>query len=424
MAQLAINGGSPVAPNGLAVNWPVHDGAEREALLEVLDGGRWCARANPKGKVAQAEKAFAKLVGTRHARVVSSGTTALELALRACDISYGDEVIVPSVTFLATASSVITAGAVPVFVDIDPDTYQISPEAAEAAVSARTRAILPVHYGGYPADMDRIAEIAKRNDLLVIEDCAEAHLTEWRGTRVGSLGDIGCFSFQMSKSLTCGEGGAITFDDESLAPDVFALERETRTAAGKETYFLPAGNWRMSEFVAAILLAQMVRLEEQTARRYENARYLLRELETIDGVSGLKEDPRVTRIGYFFFFLKYDASRWNGVHRNQVIEALRAEGIMCGTAHNEPLYRLPMFRQIKRSYLTSADVDYSTVHCPEAERVYETEAVAILNHLLAERRNVELLLTALHKLRDNIGELENPSRWRAMARKLRGGSAL
>jgi len=306
LAQLAINGGKPIAPEGLERRWPIHDGAEKKALLEVLESGRWCSRANPKGKVAQAEKAFAKLVGTRHARAVSTGTTALELAMRACDVSFGDEVIVPSVTFLATASSVITSGAVPIFVDIDPETYQISPAAIEAAITERTKAILPVHYGGYPADMDRILEIARKHDLFVIEDCAEAHGTEWRGKKVGSLGHLGCFSFQMSKSLTCGEGGAITYDDAALGVDVFSMARTSRTRQGKETHYLPVGNWRMSEFVGAILLAQLARVEEQTETRYDNAKYLARELEKIDGVSGLKDDPRVTKIGYFFYFLKYD----------------------------------------------------------------------------------------------------------------------
>jgi hypothetical protein len=163
MAELAINGGTPVAPDGLKVTWPVYDDAERKALIDVLESGRWCSMGHTEGKVAQLEKEFARFIGTRYATAVPTGTHALELAFRACELEPGEEVIVPAVTFVASASAVTLAGCVPVFVDVDPETYQISPEAVEAAVTDRTRAIEPVHYGGYPADMDRIMEIAGKH---------------------------------------------------------------------------------------------------------------------------------------------------------------------------------------------------------------------------------------------------------------------
>lgn len=405
-------------PGGIKRRWPIYNSAEKKALIEVLESGRWCSRRNPEGKVAQVEKAFAKLIGTNHCKAVSTGTTALEVAIRACDISFGDEVIVPAVTFLATATSVITSGAVPIFVDIDAETYQISPDAVEAAVTQRTKAILPVHYGGYPADMDRIMEIAKKHDLLVIEDCAEAYGTEWRGKKVGSIGNLGCFSFQMGKPLTCGEGGAIAFDDSTLDVDNYSFSRTFKTSAGKEIYYLPTGNWRMSEFAGAVLLAQLSRIEEQTDIRYKNGEYFAQELEKIEGLSALKRDPRITRQGYFFYLLKYDSSRWDNIHRNRFMEALKAEGVACGTAHNDPLYQNPIFRDIKRSYLTIPEVEYSSVHCPEAERIYETEVVAMLNHVLMEKKSVDQILAAIYKLRENIDELKphhseskgNPSR--------------
>ncbi|RMD92912.1 MAG: DegT/DnrJ/EryC1/StrS family aminotransferase [Calditrichaeota bacterium] len=410
MAKLAINGGKPAVPGGIKWRWPIYDGAEKKALMEVLKSGRWCSRMNPEGKVATVEKVFAELIGTKNCRAVSSGTTALELAIRACDISYGDEVIVPAVTFMATATAVITSGAVPIFVDIDPETYQISPEAIEAAITSRTRAILPVHYGGYPADMDRIMQIAKEHGLIVIEDCAEAHGTEWRGKKVGSLGDMGCFSFQMSKPLTCGEGGAITYSDETLNVDYFALTRKVKTSQGEKIYYLPSGNWRMSEFTAAILLAQLTRFEKQTEIKHKNAQYFGQELEKIGGLSPLKRDPRITRQGYFFYFIKYDSNEWNDVPRDQFMEALRAEGIACGLAHNEPLYKNPFFREIKRSYLTIDDVDYSEFYCPEAERIYQEEVIAMLHFFLLDKKNVDRILSALYKLRENVDELASLSK--------------
>lgn len=407
MATLAINGGKPVSPGGIKPNWPIYDKTEKKALIEVLESGRWCNRANPDGKVAQAEKAFAKFVGTKYAKVVSSGTTALELALRSCDISYGDEVIVPAVTFLATASSVITSGAVPIFVDIDPETYQISPDAIEEAITERTRAILPVHYGGYPADMDRIMEIARKHELLVIEDCAEAHGTEWREKSVGTFGNFGCFSFQMAKTLTCGEGGAITYNDGTIDINCFSLSRMPENSNGEATYYLPAGNWRMSEFAGAILLSQLSRLEKQIEARQKNAEYFIQELQKIEGLSSLKKDARITRIGYFFILSKYNASKWNDIPRDRFIEALKAEGVQCGTAHNDPQYLNPLFQKIKSAYLTVPGADYSTVHCPEAERIYEMEVVAMPNYVLMKKENVDIVLSAIHKLRDNIAELKS-----------------
>lgn len=406
MPELAINGGTPAVPDGLKTTWPVYDDAERKALIEVLESGRWCSVGTPDGKVAQFEKEFARFIGSKYATAVSTGTDALELAFRACEVEPGEEVIVPAVTFVASASAVTLAGGVPVFVDVDPETYQIAPEAVEAAITGRTKAIEPVHYGGYPADMDRIMEIAEKHDLFVIEDCAEAHGSEWRGKRVGSLGDFGCFSFQMGKPLTCGEGGGVTYSDDDLAASCYAHAHLGRKrGGGKYRHHVPAGNFRMSEFLGGILSAQLVRLEEQTETRHENGEYLAAELEKIEGLSALKRDPRVTKRGYYFYFIRYDSSKWAGVHRNSFAEAMGAEGVGCGTAHNDPIYQNPAFRDIKKSLLFGNEIDYSKVHCPEAERIYDSEVLALGKDFLMERENVDRILRALHKLRGNIDEL-------------------
>ena len=405
MAKLAINGGEPVIKEGLKTHWPIYDDTEKKALIEVLESGRWCSMGGG-GKVAQFEKKFAKYIGTKYAMAVPTGTDALELAFKAIGIEPGDEVIVPAVTFIASASAVVLANGVPIFVDVDPETYQISPEAVEAAITDRTRAIEPVHYGGYPADMDRIMEIAEKHDLFVIEDAAEAHGSEWRGKRVGSFGDMGCFSFQMGKPLTCGEGGGVTYSDEDLAISCYSYARFGRKPGGeKYKHYIPAGNFRMSEFLGAILLAQLSRLEEQTEIRYENGEYFASELEKIEGISALKRDPRVTKRGYYFYFLRYDSSKWNKLHRNKFMEALGAEGVGCGTAHNDPLYQNPAFQNIKKSLLHGNEVDYSKVHCPEAERIYSSEVIAMGKNFLMERGNIDKILAAIYKLRENIDEL-------------------
>ncbi len=406
MAKLAINGGTPAATDWVPTRWPIFDDTEKEGLIEVLESGSWCSMGHSEGKVAQFERAYAEFTGTKYAMCVPTGTDAIELAFRACNIEPGDEVIVPAVTFIASASAVVLANGVPIFVDVDPETYQISPEAVEAAITDRTRAIEPVHYGGYPANMDRITEIAEKHDLFVIEDCAEAHGSEWRGKKVGSLGNMGCFSFQMGKPLTCGEGGGVTYSDEELAISCYSYARLGRRPGGeKYRHYIPAGNFRMSEFLGAILLAQLSRLGEQTEIRYQNGEYFAQELEKIEGISALKRDPRVTKRGYYFYFLRYDSSKWNNVHRNKFMEVLRAEGVGCGTAHNNPLYQNPAFREIKASLLYGNEVDYSKVHCPEAERIYSSEVIAMGKDFLMERENIDKILGALHKLRENADEL-------------------
>ncbi len=406
MAKLAINGGTPAVSAGLTGQWPIYDDGERNALIETLESGRWCSMGHTEGKVAQFESQFAEYIGTKYCTTVPNGTAAIELALRACELEAGDEVIVPAVTFIASASAVVMAMGVPVFVDVDPETYQISPDAVEAAITDRTKAIEPVHYGGYPADMDRIMEIARKHDLFVIEDCAEAHGSEWKGKRVGSIGDIGCFSFQMGKPLTCGEGGGITYSNDDLAVNCYAYSRFGRRAGGEVyQHYIPAGNFRLSEFLGAILSVQLTRLEEQTEIRYENGEYFAEELGKIEGISALKRDPRVTKRGYYFYLLRYDASKWNNVHRDKFREALNAEGVSCGTAHNQPLYRNPAFRDIKKSLLYGKDMDYSKVVCPEADRVYDTEVIAMGKNFLMDRANIDKILGAIHKLRENVDEL-------------------
>ncbi|RLE07135.1 DegT/DnrJ/EryC1/StrS family aminotransferase [Candidatus Aerophobetes bacterium] len=420
MAKLAIKGGNPVIPGGLKAKWPIFDDADKKALIEVLESGRWCSagwyfKEPLESRVAQFEKEFAEWNGAKYGIATTNGTSSLVLALKAGGVEAGDEVIVPAVTFIASATAVILVNAIPIFVDIDPDTYQISPERIEEAITEKTKAIMPVHYGGYPADMDKIMEIAKRHNLLVIEDAAEAHGSEWRGRRVGSIGDMGCFSFQMGKPLTCGEGGIVLTDNEELKDRCYSYGDLGRMPGGeKYEHYIPAGNNRMTEFQGALLLVQLSRLEEQTNIRHENGEYFARELEKIEGISALKRDPRVTKRGYYFYFLRYDQSRWNDIPRDKFMEALRAEGVPCSTAHNQPLYKNPLFREMAFGKtgcpvscpLYGKKIDYSKVSCPVSERVYESEVVALGKDFLMERENVDRVLEAIYKIRENIDELK------------------
>ncbi|MGI6208830.1 MAG: DegT/DnrJ/EryC1/StrS family aminotransferase [Anaerolineae bacterium] len=420
MPKLAINGGTPVVPGGLQPRWPIIDETDRQALLEVLDSGKWCSAgfyyADPlDSKVAQFEKAWAEWVGSRYAVAVSNGTAALTLALKAAGIEAGDEVIVPAVTFIASATAVVLANAIPVFADIVPDTYQIDPDHVESLITSRTRAIMPVHYGGYPADMDRIMEIAGKHDLVVVEDCAEAHGSEWRGKRVGSVGHLGAFSHQMGKPLAAGEGGSITTSDDGFARNCYSYGDLGRIPGGaKYEHYIPAGNNRITEFQGALLLTALARLDAQTETRYQNGEYFARELDRIGGIPALKRgDPRITKRGYYFYFLRYQPQEWGGVPRDRFVQALNAEGIHAGTAHNQPLYKNPVFAQMSFGR-TGCPVlcphhgeppDYSKVSCPQAERVYETEVVALGKDFLMDRADVDRVLEAIAKLKANVAEL-------------------
>jgi dTDP-4-amino-4,6-dideoxygalactose transaminase len=406
MAKLAINGGNPAVTDWVPNRWPIFDDRDRQALLDTLESGNWCCMWSENSKVAQFEKLFAEYIGTKYATCVNSGTASLELAFRSCDIEPGDEVIVTAVSFVASASAIVLAGGVPVFVDVDPETYQMSPDAVEAAITDKTRVIEAVHYGGYPVDMDRIGEIAKKHNLFIVEDCAEAHGTEWRGKKVGSLGDIGGFSFQMGKNLTCGDGGVMTYSKDELAISCYSYSRYGNVPGGERyVHYVPAGNFRMSEFLAALLAVQLSRHVEQTDTRYRNGEYFAQELEKIGGISALKREPRITKRGYYFYFLRYDSSKWGGIHRNKFREALAAEGVHTGTAHNDPIYMNPAFQNIKRSLLYGSKMDYAKVHCPEAERIYNSEVIAMGKDFLMEKGNVDRIIRAIQKLRDNIDEL-------------------
>ncbi|MDH7600609.1 MAG: DegT/DnrJ/EryC1/StrS family aminotransferase [Armatimonadota bacterium] len=399
MPKLAALGGTPVAENGIRIEWPEIGPKEREAVLATLERREWCRLWSAEdSEASKFEREWARYHDARHCVAVANGTVALMCAFRALGVWHGDEVIVPSVTFVATADAVGLCGAIPVFVDVDPDTYQIDPAAAESAITDRTKAICVVHYAGYPADLDRLKELSDRTGLPVVEDCAHAHGTEWRGRKVGAHITLGCFSFQQSKSLTAGEGGAVITDSQDLADRVWAIHNVGRTRdAARYTHSSLGGNFRMSEWEATILRCQMVRLQEQTERRMRSAELIAEGLAQIDGLSLLKPDSRITQRGFYFLIIRYDATKWDGIHRDVFLRALQAEGIPCGTAYGWPVYKNPSY--------ASGGVPHRVMDCPNAERITAEEQIATWNHLLLHVRNAILLVEACAKIRENIDEL-------------------
>jgi dTDP-4-amino-4,6-dideoxygalactose transaminase len=392
-----MHGGSPVRTRPWP-KWPVHDDTEVEALAEVVRSGKWFAHGGTK--VQEFAARFAEYQQARFVAPCTNGTQAIEVALRAAGVKAGDEVIVPPYTFIASASAIVHVNAVPVFVDIDPDTYNLDPAQVEAAITDRTAAVLAVHIAGCPADMDALGEIARRRGLKLLEDAAQAVGAEWSGRRVGAIGDAGTFSFQASKNLNAGEGGVVITDQEAVYDAAWSLINVGRVRDGAWYQHESMGsNFRMTEWQGAILLAQMTRLDAQTERRNRNALYLADQLGHIPGIAPLKRDPRVTRHAYHIFIFRYDASEFGGLPRPEFLRALAAEGIPCSPGY-VPLYRQGAFRINSASHPFPAQrVDYGQVRCPVTERVCEHEAVWMgQSMLLAEREDMDDIAEAVGKI--------------------------
>ncbi|MCL6519280.1 MAG: DegT/DnrJ/EryC1/StrS family aminotransferase [Armatimonadetes bacterium] len=408
MGKLAINGGAKVRTKGWP-SWPVFDESDVNAVAEVVRSGHWgCLTGS---KVAEFEKKFAAFHDAKYGVCVTNGTAALEVALRAVGVKPGDEVIVPPYTFIASASAALQVNAIPVFADIDPDTYNLDPNKIEPAITEKTKAIIAVHIGGGPADMDGIMAVARKHGLKVVEDAAQAHGAAWKGRRVGAIGDAGTFSFQASKNLTAGEGGIVITNDPVVYSAAWSLHNCGRVPEGKwYEHRILGWNMRMTEFQGAILLSQMERLEKQMKIREENALYLDSELSKIEGIRPLKRNQRVTAHAYHLYIFRYDSAGFGGVPRAKFLEALNAEGIPCSAGY-VPLYKEQLFYVEPNGCPVGCafygrEMDYSKVCCPIAENACANEAVWLTqNMLLGTKQDMDDIVGAIRKIKDNIGEL-------------------
>lgn len=396
--ELALYGGKKTIDKSFP--WPIYDDTDIEAVAEVVRSGKW---GNPDcgDIVKEFEDRFAEFCGTKFALSCVNGSVALRLALIACGVKPGDEVIITPYTFIATATIVLEANCVPVFVDIDPGTYNIDPGEIEKAVTKRTKAIIPVHFAGQACDMDRIMDIARRHNLRVIEDACHAHGAEYKGKKLGSIGDAGCFSFQSSKNLTCGEGGMIITNDEKLYDMMNSLHNVGRVKGGQwyEHHYLGC-NYRMTQLQSVLLLSQLKRLEAQTKIRHENGTYLNSLMEKIDGIKPLDRGVGETLHSYHIYIFKYDKSRFSNLPKRDFAQMLSAEGVPCFMGYPQPLYKQPLFQQKNfMCYAIPEEVDYSKVHCPVTERACHEEAVWIFqNAMLGAKQDMELFAEAILKI--------------------------
>jgi dTDP-4-amino-4,6-dideoxygalactose transaminase len=408
--KLALLGGTPVRSKPFTP-WPIFGKPEQKCLLRTLHGRKW-GRLDGS-EVAEFEQRFAAQHGCKHGIAVVNGTVSLRIALLAAGIRAEAEVIIPPYTFFSTASAVIEANAVPVFADIDLDTFNLDPRAVEAAITSRTRAIIPVHFAGQPADMKAIMAIARKRKLIVIEDAAHAHGANYRDQPTGSLGHIASFSFQSSKNMTSGEGGILTTNDAALAESCRSIHNCGRVPTGVwYEHHVISGNYRLGEFQGAILNAQLDRLEAQTRKRDRNGQYLAARLGQLPGIHPQKRPASCTRHSYHLFMLRLDGNAF-GAMRSAVLQALQAEGIPCSAGYGFSLPEQPMFRnKAFGPYLpnASARLDYRRVRCPNSDVICQQSIWLTQDLLLGNQGDMDDIARAFEKVYEDCDLLIQWSR--------------
>ena len=427
LAGFSRDGDTPAILGGKAVHttgwpkWPQWNPAtDEKRVLEVLRSGNWYRESTKLSAVSEFESKWAETIGSKRCLAVVNGTNALIISLRMLDIGGGDEVIVTPYTFVATISAILEVGAMPVFVDIDPETFQIDPEKIEKKITPQTRAILPVHILGLPVNTVRIMEIAKKHNLIVVEDACQAWLAEVNHQRVGTFGHAGCFSFQNSKNIPIGEGGAIVSNDEEFMDRCHSYHNCGR-AYGRVAdpvggdYVVRGNNLRLTEYQAAVGLAQLSRLEQQTKVRNENAAYLKSQIKEIPGIIPYRLYDQVTRAAFHLFPFRYKKEHFEGLSREGFIKAL-AEGVPCSSGYNARLNSMPYledafrsknYRKMYPSELLDFGKFVENNQCPENTRICNEEAVWIFQSLLlGSKSDMNDISMAIAKIQKGAGKIK------------------
>ncbi|WP_405082967.1 DegT/DnrJ/EryC1/StrS family aminotransferase [Paenibacillus chitinolyticus] len=400
--------------------WPQHSDRTRRKIEEVFQSNRWAISGYWTGEESMERKfakAFADFNGVPYCVPTTSGSTALMLALEALGIGEGDEVIVPSLTWIATATAVLNVNALPVFVDVEADTYCIDPQLIKSAITDKTKAIIPVHLFGSMANMDEINEIAQEHNLFVIEDCAQSHGSVWNNQRAGTIGDIGAFSCQQGKVLTAGEGGIIVTKNPRFFELIQQLRADSRVYCDDSSELMhgdmqlvkkgdiQGSNYCLSEFQSAILLDQLQELDDKNAIREKNAMFLNDALSKIDGIKVMKRPPQVSRQTYYGYVFRFDPVKFGGLNADQFCEILR-EKLNMGTFYLHPPY-LPVHKNplfcpwTKNRYLKSVrktEAYWRGLHYPVSERASGQSIVIHHAILLAEPSHLSLLVDAVAEL--------------------------
>ena len=418
--QLAVKGGTSVRGNKKWLSWPQWDAEKfNPKMNEVMNGLVW----SRSKKVAEFEKKWAGIHGSKHCLTTVNGTNALSAAWMQSDIGPGDEVICSPYTFSASIFGILYKGAMPVFADINPETFQIDPEQIRKKITPRTKGILPVHICGYPSDMPAIMQIAKKHNLFVVEDACQAHLAKIDGKRVGTFGNAGCFSFQASKNLPIGESGAILTEDTDYYNRLYSYHNFGYASGAMSgqissiSALLMGNKIRMAEYQAVIGLCQMEKLEELHRLRNENGAYLNKKLAAYPGITPVKLHKGATEASYYIYAMVYNQDKFNGLPRKRFIEAINAEGIPMGTGYpNDPLYGQPMMREVFKSkiyqkFYTANELDFEKYkqrnHCPSLIKTYDS-ALWIWHGglMLGSKSDMDDIVNAVDKIHNNVAKLK------------------
>jgi dTDP-4-amino-4,6-dideoxygalactose transaminase len=408
MPELAINGGTPVRSTAYPA-WPVVDDEVVAAVTDVVRSGEWGGFPEPGVNGGAFEEAFSAYQGAAHGVLMMNGTVTMEVACKALDIGWGDEVIVPALTFAATAYAPMAAGAIPVFVDVTPETWTIDPDLVEAAITERTRAIMPVHLGHQMADMDRIMEIAGRHGLAVIEDCAHAPGQRWHDQGAGCIGDFGSFSHQSSKILTSGEGGSLLTNDAALAQRAHSIIDCGRAKDPDEKAYTFGANYRLSDLNAALLVVAMQRFPAQQAERAVTGKAFERAVAAVPGVRVMPHDERVTRWSFYNYILAIDPEVFGGATNEVVCAAMEAEGIPAEVQYpSMNRYELfqPSLSRLPVAVEFADRLDMQAMSFPVAEAAGQRESVYFMENVFRDGdRGIGDAVEALAKIQRHADEL-------------------
>ena len=409
-AKPALLGGTPVHQGGW-ISWPQWREAWEPELLKVWRSCHWFRGS--AGHVAEFERGYAKLLDAKRCLATASGTTALIVSLHVMDVDAGDEVIVSPYTFIASYNSILANMALPVFADTDPATLTVDPASIESRITERTRAIMPVHIFGMPCDMDPIMAIARKHKLAVVEDACQAWLAEYKGRKCGTIGDLGCFSFQESKHIPSGEGGAITGMSEELIDKCDSYHncgRAVGTNKGSGS-FTRGNNYRMTQAQAVLLMQQFDKLVKETEVRRANADYLSANLGKIPGITPVRL-PENSRPVWHLYSFRYDAEKFNGLSREKFTRAMGAEGVPCGGVYREQYYdglldEAIASRGFKRLWSAERLKAYrdSFQELKGNKQVCETTVSFGQNMLLADRSAMDDILEAIRKIQAHSAAL-------------------
>jgi dTDP-4-amino-4,6-dideoxygalactose transaminase len=408
---LAVQGGTPVRTKPFPA-WPQTHELDEANILKTLRNHRWCTFDGEF--IPKFEQAWAKHLAVAGCVMTPCGTHAIHMALEVLGVEPGDEVLVAPFSFIADVAAIMLCHALPVFVDTDLATFQMDPEDIEHRITERTRAIMPCHILGSPADMDRINALARKHDLAVVEDACQAHVTEWKGKRAGTLGTIGCFSFQESKVLPGGEAGAITSDHADLISAGYLFRDWGRPPKQGETFITRGTKYRISDFAAAVLMAQITRFEPICAFRDKNAAYLKEKISKVPGIMPQEHYPGTTRVSHYNFGLRFDKAQFAGITQEKLIKAVSAEGIPTIGSSTPPLNREPYLEKALSSR------GYQRIYSKERLDQYREQNVlprndelcaahAVMGHqlLMGTKADIDDIVEAFAKVQKNASQLSS-----------------